>query len=308
MNNLFSKLNNRRGASILLALLLFLICALAGAAALTAASANIGRFSYLEQDQQQYLAVSSAAKLLRSQLDGFTAEGVFKAEVIDESDANLTLDSDISHGFSIVIGESEFVPPTVFTYKLGNGDTSGGLIDLIKDDIEKYVKSVIYTYVTEELADNQLWKKTKLADNADYRDVLEGYSGEMEFTITCDQIIDGDGNPIEVTALIKIDEPTVKLEKGSSKNITVTVSCDKQKYEMTGEIKVKDNNIERVDADTETITRPYYPGEKDDLGNDIAYPVDVSVILSSTATVTVEIDLNNTISRVNEETEGDSTS
>lgn len=64
-----SKLNSRRGVSLVLALLLILICTFAGAAALTAASSNAGRYPYVREYQQQYLAVSSAAKLIHDDLD-----------------------------------------------------------------------------------------------------------------------------------------------------------------------------------------------------------------------------------------------
>lgn len=69
------KLKSRRGASIIIALLVMLICITAGTAALTAASANAGRYTHMAEDQQRYLAVSSAVKLIREELCGrnFTA-------------------------------------------------------------------------------------------------------------------------------------------------------------------------------------------------------------------------------------------
>ncbi len=62
------KLKSDRGASIIIALLVLLVCATAGAAALTAAGANAGRYTHMRRDQQRYLAVSSAVKLVRSEL------------------------------------------------------------------------------------------------------------------------------------------------------------------------------------------------------------------------------------------------
>ncbi len=69
MNKIKAKLNSKRGVSIVMALLLALICLFAGAAALTAASANIGRYSYLREDNQDYLSISSAARLLSEQFE-----------------------------------------------------------------------------------------------------------------------------------------------------------------------------------------------------------------------------------------------
>ena len=64
-----AKLNSKRGVSVMLALLLFLICILSGTAALTAAGSNIGRYAYIRETQQQYLAVSSATRLIKDQLE-----------------------------------------------------------------------------------------------------------------------------------------------------------------------------------------------------------------------------------------------
>lgn len=75
MKRVTEKLKSRAGASLLFAILAFLLCVLAGTAALTAAAANSGRYTHLEAEQQAYLAVSSAVKLMRNQLakNNFTA-------------------------------------------------------------------------------------------------------------------------------------------------------------------------------------------------------------------------------------------
>lgn len=71
----WQKLNSRRGASILFAILIFMMCILAGTAALTAASANSGRYAHMKADQQRYLSVASAAQLLTEEFtrNPFTA-------------------------------------------------------------------------------------------------------------------------------------------------------------------------------------------------------------------------------------------
>ena len=76
MDRLCRKLKSRRGASILVALLVLFVCLTAGTAALTAAGANAGRYTHMRTDQQRYLAVASAARLVRAELCGqtFTAK------------------------------------------------------------------------------------------------------------------------------------------------------------------------------------------------------------------------------------------
>ena len=69
MKHLAQKLKSRRGASMLFALLVFLLCLLAGVTVLTAAAANAGRYTHLENEQRQYLSAASALALLQSELD-----------------------------------------------------------------------------------------------------------------------------------------------------------------------------------------------------------------------------------------------
>lgn len=72
MHTAAKKLKSQRGASIIFALLVFMLCAFGGVAALVSAAANAGRYARLEDDQQQYLSASSAAGLLRDELSGKT--------------------------------------------------------------------------------------------------------------------------------------------------------------------------------------------------------------------------------------------
>ena len=73
MKHLTQKLKSQRGASMLFALLVFLLCMLAGTAALTAAAANVGRYAHLEDEQRQYFSTSSALALLQAELDAAVA-------------------------------------------------------------------------------------------------------------------------------------------------------------------------------------------------------------------------------------------
>lgn len=70
MRRVKEKLHSRSGASILFAILIFMLCVLAGTAALTAAGANAGRYTHLEAEQQEYLSVASAVQLLKEEIVG----------------------------------------------------------------------------------------------------------------------------------------------------------------------------------------------------------------------------------------------
>ena len=65
------KFSLRRGASVLIALLVFFLAALAGTIALTMAASNAGRYTHETDDQQSYLSVASAAKLILSKLENY---------------------------------------------------------------------------------------------------------------------------------------------------------------------------------------------------------------------------------------------
>lgn len=87
MKRLLKKLRERRGASLVFALLIFLMCALAGTVALTAASANVGRYTHLEAEQRDYLSVASALELIQKEMNDSFAPTVTvnygKTETLD---------------------------------------------------------------------------------------------------------------------------------------------------------------------------------------------------------------------------------
>ncbi len=66
--NLRLRSASRRGATVLIAILVFLLAALSGTIALTMATSNAGRYTHEKEDQQAYLAVASAAKLICKKL------------------------------------------------------------------------------------------------------------------------------------------------------------------------------------------------------------------------------------------------
>jgi|GEM_PF-1821350 len=65
MSVLREKLNSRRGASILLALVFLLLCMMVASVILTSATANAGKITQRRNEQKAYLSVSSAANLLK---------------------------------------------------------------------------------------------------------------------------------------------------------------------------------------------------------------------------------------------------
>ncbi|MCR5041022.1 MAG: hypothetical protein K6C36_02840 [Clostridia bacterium] len=67
-----AKIKSTGGASLSIALLLFLVCAVIGGAVLAAGTVSAGRFSELAEMDQRYYSVASAAELLAHELSGKT--------------------------------------------------------------------------------------------------------------------------------------------------------------------------------------------------------------------------------------------
>ncbi|MEY8354655.1 hypothetical protein AALB39_15035 [Lachnospiraceae bacterium 54-53] len=72
MHRVYRKLHNSRGASMLIALLFFLICVTTGTMILTAASASSVKSKDRYSNEQHYLAVASAARLLKAEMGSCT--------------------------------------------------------------------------------------------------------------------------------------------------------------------------------------------------------------------------------------------
>lgn len=79
MKNIREKLRSESGASILLALLFFLLCAMVGASVLMAAASNAGKSRSNREEQQKYLTLSSALQLVCDELTAAKYTANFKA-------------------------------------------------------------------------------------------------------------------------------------------------------------------------------------------------------------------------------------
>lgn len=69
MKRLREKLHSQCGATLLLALLFFLVCVLVAASVLMAAVSNAGKIRSNYEEQQKYLALSSALRLVSDQIE-----------------------------------------------------------------------------------------------------------------------------------------------------------------------------------------------------------------------------------------------
>lgn len=80
MKQLRKKWNSQCGASILLALLFLLVCMMAAASVLMAAASNAGKTRSNYEEQQKYLALSSALRLAVSQIEEAEYRGAYTVQ------------------------------------------------------------------------------------------------------------------------------------------------------------------------------------------------------------------------------------
>ena len=78
MKNLYGKLNNDDGKTILMALFLLLIAVVVSVVIITAASTAAHQLNDNREAQQAYLTVSSAAEFFRDEIEGRKYEHVLK--------------------------------------------------------------------------------------------------------------------------------------------------------------------------------------------------------------------------------------
>lgn len=99
MEALKKKLKSSGGASLLIAMLFMLVCMMAGASIFMAADANASKVASNRDEQQKYLAVSSALNLLVDELTSveFYAEYEYTMDDLDASGAVTTDPAEVHH-------------------------------------------------------------------------------------------------------------------------------------------------------------------------------------------------------------------
>lgn len=116
MRKIREKLRSESGASILLALLFFLLCAMVGASVLMAAASNAGKSRSSREEQQKYLTLSSAMQLVCDELTA--AKYTAQFDKISEDPVPKT-DADGND-----TGEVDYY---IITYNQREGSYTGGL-------------------------------------------------------------------------------------------------------------------------------------------------------------------------------------
>ncbi len=114
MGSIRDKLRSQRGASILLALLFFLVCAMVGASVLMAAASNAGKSRSSREEQQKYLTLSSAMQLVCDELTAAKYIGTYdysyrteQVQIGVDLNGNPVYQTHIYHEYTQTVGVSD---------------------------------------------------------------------------------------------------------------------------------------------------------------------------------------------------------
>ena len=226
MNVWKRKLNSEQGASITMALLIFLICTVVGSAVLVAGTAASGRMSKAAEYDQRYYAVNSAVRLLRDMIEGQ------KIKVVKNSTGYSLYDMSAAENGSGTGGSGETGGTGGSGETGGTGGTSGTEESGVLIDPSQYNSSF-----TTEAAFRIVCQSSTLP-----------FPRHMELTATADAL----GDSVDVT----IDE-TIKPD--GSMVFLVTKETDSNPYavEITFAMDKDEQSVITGTADgsqTETVT------------------------------------------------------
>lgn len=198
MGAIRNKLRSERGASILLALLFFLLCAMVGASVLMAAASNAGKSRSNREEQQKYLTLSSAMQLVCDELTHEQTE--YKAKyryVYNETKEPIRDDKGNVVGEKIVRIDHIYTQlPGEFAGELSTGaDCVLPLLPdldwLFGDSFPENTQSGITYYTYNKLTDNQAVKEPEPHD--------------LRLTVTDQPDDAGLSEPVTVTVELKKD-------------------------------------------------------------------------------------------------------
>ncbi len=131
MKRLREKLNSESGASILLAMLIFLICSMVAASILAAATSNAGKARSNQVEHQKYLTLSSAIRLVADELERAEYTGQYDVCEWDETTTWKEIDA---AGNEVECSETDYYfccKQVEGEYTCGDLTDSMGMTDLI---------------------------------------------------------------------------------------------------------------------------------------------------------------------------------
>jgi hypothetical protein len=164
----------KRGASLIIAMMVFLLCSLVGGAILAAASTNAGRIAGQRESGQNSLAVSSAARLLQAKLISGGANSLSAAK--KGNSAAFTAPAAASDPVLRVVYE-----PAVRVFLFSSGAQSASFSGFAGFEGKK--EPTGYSGFLASAGTLSVSPKSGLGD--DFPDVSVDYAMDSSYTLTC---------------------------------------------------------------------------------------------------------------------------
>ena len=243
MHNLIKKkLRQETGASITFALLLFLICAVVSSVVLTAATAASGRMSNTAEYDQRYYSVTSAAELMKEQLDGKIVSIV---KVTESTQTTPYTDG--------TAGEPGFINETSPKIYLVANKTAAGITDTdLTDRSQIGGEGMNATYVSslraESILNDAAWNYSQEEPKATVKELNLSSS-----------LASGENDPLAAVIEESVDEAgnivlTISNAGGEGKQYTLRLTFTADKHTDTGSRSVDGPQENIVVTESGTVT------------------------------------------------------
>lgn len=212
MKRLREKLKNRDGASLLLSLLVFLLCVMVAASVLAAAVSNAGKARSSRTEQQRYQTLSSAMRLISSELEKVEYMGRYQVATWTAESVNYFYCQQLNGEFKMqAANESQ-------TFKLAD-------FTFLKDFLNKEMDEVFRRQF--ESADGSGTKKEGYGSLPDGEVITAEDAQPIRLTVTLPDDLTGypDGSMAEEYKIPKTVSVEIKLDH-NSRDIKLTAWLD----------------------------------------------------------------------------------
>jgi hypothetical protein len=237
MKAIRQKLKSEQGASILLALLFFLVCTMVCASILMAAMSNAGKKRSNIEEQQSYLVLSSALQTVCDDLVNATYHGQWTVTVQTEG---------IETGDGTE-DESSYTK-TTYTYTQVAGSYTGSLTDMLLDDFD--------SIFAKSFTEGNLQK----VNGVDYEvKALSGLQDPVTHTLTVTPntgISDLDDAPVTITMLVRSES------SDGTKDYAIDLVASYKNYSMTAEVTTSVSGIPKPVTDSEIQNGATYQSQQ----------------------------------------------
>jgi hypothetical protein len=235
-----AKLKNKTGASMIIALLFFLVASVVGSVIVMAASANLSRTRERHAEEQAYLTLSSAALLLQDMLRDIRYTSYETRIVYDCYEVKGDEELDAGENYSLCKG----VSPIIGTLTVDEAEVKA------KNEIAKFIISASHAATmtkteyntkktTSDVAD-YLKATVKIEADGTYGDMISDVKATLEmlpdtYDIKATLTIDGMAYVLVLTCTAQLN-----IEKVEGKDINISP------YEIHGAVFFTDNHGHHV--------------------------------------------------------------